>query len=347
MADEGVEALLLSVGSDLPYLTGYRAMPLERLTMAIVRSSGPVTLVVPRLEAPRVEPADFVDVIPWDETDDPVAIVSASLEAPRRVAVGDETWSSFLLRLQDRLPGTRFVAASPLMSRVRIHKDATEIQSLRDAAAAADRVADRLASTRFSGRAERDLAAEVGSLLIEEGCNAVSFVIVAAGPNSASPHHEPGTRVMEEGDAVVVDFGGDVGGYHSDTTRTFHIGEPADRFRHVHDVVRQAQAAGVAAVAPGVPAEAVDRATRLVIEEAGFGEFFIHRTGHGIGMDVHEDPYIVEGNDARLEAGMAFSVEPGIYLPGELGVRIEDIVVVTAEGAEQLNTSDRGIRVVS
>ncbi|NNC76245.1 MAG: aminopeptidase P family protein [Acidimicrobiia bacterium] len=348
MAESNVDQLLLSIGSDLPYLTGYRAMPLERLTMAVVGASGPVTLVVPRLEAPRVDAREpgFLDVVPWDETDDPVALVADVVGTAGRVALGDETWSTFLLQLQDSLAEAQFVAASPLMAQVRIIKDDGELTALRLSAHAADRVADRLAATVFSNRSERDLAAMVGAMLLEEGCDAVSFVIVASGPNSASPHHEPGERVIQGGDAVIVDFGGSVRGYHSDTTRTFHVGEPPARFTRMHDVVEEAQRAGVAAVETGVTAQSVDRAARSVINEAGFGDYFIHRTGHGIGLDVHETPYIVEGNDLQLAPGMTFSVEPGIYVPGEFGVRIEDIVAVVDEGADRLNISDRSVRIV-
>lgn len=347
MRDHGVDALCLSVGNDLPYVTGYRAMASERLTMAVIRPDGPVALVVPLLEEPRVERREGLEVIAWTETDDPIALVTARLSGARTVAVGDETWARFVLALQAASPETTFVPASPLTAAGRVRKEPEEIDALRAAAAAADRVVERLAGTRFSGRTERDLAAEIGRYLLDEGCEAVSFVIVAAGPNSASPHHEPGSRVMEPGDAVVVDFGGSVDGYHSDTTRTFHIGPPSAAYVEAHDVLQRAQEAGRNAVAVGVPAESVDAAARTVISEAGFEEHFIHRTGHGIGLDIHEAPYLVAGNGTPLEAGMAFSVEPGIYLPGRFGMRIEDIVVVTANGPDVLNTTDRGVRIVA
>jgi D-alanyl-D-alanine dipeptidase len=225
-------------------------------------------------------------------------------------------------------------------------KEPAEIGLLRRAGASADRVAGLLADHRFGGKTENQISREVGALLEANGTDVATFAIVAAGPNGASPHHEPGNRIVGDGDAIVLDFGGKVGGYGSDTTRMFHVGEPSSRYREVHDIVLAAQQAGIAAVRPGVAAESVDRATRQPIVDAGYGEFFIHRTGHGIGLDGHEDPYIVEGNSQELVAGMAFSIEPGVYLPGEFGVRIEDIVVCTTEGVERMNQSDRRVVIV-
>jgi Xaa-Pro aminopeptidase len=341
MAERGIDVALLSVGADLPYFTGYEAMPLERLTMLVLPVAGDANLVVPRLEAPRVtELSGVFSIRPWDETEDPVEIVAGLAGRPARVVIGDQTWSMFLLRLQQRL-GASFESASPLTRELRMRKDRVELECLRRAAAAADRVAARLGSLRFSGRSEREVAALVSGWLVEEGHDRASFAIVGSGPNGASPHHESGDRGISSGDAVVVDFGGRLCGYNSDTTRTFFVGEPAGRVADVFSVVHRAQEAAVAAVRPGAAAQEIDRAARSVIEEAGYGQYFVHRTGHGIGLDVHEDPYIVEGNSLLLEEGMTFSIEPGVYLPGEFGVRIEDIVAVTPGGVERLNTSAR------
>jgi Xaa-Pro aminopeptidase len=340
MGERGVDALLLSVGADLPYFTGYRAMPLERLTMLVLPAEGPATLVVPALEAPRVFPhPEAFCLEPWDEGEDPVAQVARQCRPGGRFGVGDGTWAVFLLALQQRLPGASFLPASTFTGGLRRRKEAGEVDLLRRAGAAVDRVVARLDGTRFSGKTERQLSAEVATMVVEEGHEAATFSIVGSGPNGASPHHEAGDRVMQPGDAVVLDFGGRLQGYHSDITRTFFVGDPPGRFCEVYDVVRAAQEAGVAAARPGVPAQEVDRAARRVITEAGFGPFFMHRTGHGIGLEEHEAPYIVEGNGEALEPGTAFSVEPGIYLPGEFGVRIEDCVVMTGEGAERLNTA--------
>lgn len=342
-----VDALALSVGADLPYLTGYTAMPLERLTMLVVPRVGEATLVVPQLEAPRVEPhPDVFAIRPWSETEDPIGIVAGLLAGARRVAIGDQTWATFLLQLQERLPEVSFTPASQIIAELRMRKDLDEVALLRAAGAAADRVAELLASERFAGRTERQISRLIADLLVAEGHDTADFAIVAAGPNGASPHHEPTDRTIEPGDAVVCDFGGSYRGYHSDTTRMFVVGEPPDGFVEAFEVLRVAQDLAVAAVRPGVTAESVDAVARGVIADAGYGEYFIHRTGHGIGLDVHEHPYIVAGDSTVLEPGMTFSIEPGIYLPGRFGMRIEDIVAVTTDGAERLNQSARDVVVV-
>lgn len=334
--------MLLSVGSDLPYLTGYTAMPLERLTMLVVTEHD-ATLVVPGLEAPRVDPGPF-DVEPWDETENPIEIVTRLAGRPTIAAIGDQTWSVFLVHLLARMPETTFLPTSVVMSELRIRKSEDEIARLRAAGEAVDRVLSRIPSgVRFSGRTERDVSRDIIDMTLEEGHQTAQFWIVASGPNAASPHHEPGERIIQSGDVVIVDFGGKLDGYCSDVSRTFSVGEPSERAVEVHAVVAEAQAAGRAAAAVGTPCEDVDAACRRVIADAGYGEFFIHRTGHGIGMDGHEAPYLVEGNGRRLESGMAFSIEPGIYLPGELGVRIEDICVASDDGLLVLNQADRSL----
>ena len=345
MDHDGVDRVLLSVGADLPYFTGYEAMPLERLTMLVVDRESEVVLVVPQLEAPRVEPGPF-ETRPWSETEDPLGIVGDLCKGAESIAIGDQTWSIFLLGLQERLPTVTFQSATPLTRKLRVRKDPEEIDRLRVAAAGVDRVVQRLKEVRFSGRSERDLARQVTAMTLEEDHDQALFWIVASGPNSASPHHEPGERVIENGDLVVVDFGGRHGGYCSDSTRTFSVGEPSTRQREIHDVVYRAQQAATAAVHPGISASAVDREARNVVVDAGYGEYFIHRTGHGIGLEGHEHPYLVEGNEEQLEPGMCFSIEPGVYLPGQFGVRIEDIVTVTETGVEVLNNSNRGLEVV-
>jgi Xaa-Pro aminopeptidase len=338
--------MLLSVGSDLPYLTGYTAMPLERLTMLVVTEND-ATLVVPALEAPRVEPGPF-GIVPWQETENPIEIATRLAGRPTIAAIGDQTWSVFLVNMLARMPETTFVPASVVMSELRIRKSADEVARLKAAAEAADRVLSRIPSgVRFSGRTERDVSRDIIEMTLEEGHETAQFWIVASGPNAASPHHEPGERTIEHGDVVIVDFGGELGGYCSDVSRTFSVGEPSDRAVEVHAIVAEAQAAGRAAAMVGTPCEEIDAACRQVIADAGFGEFFIHRTGHGIGMDGHEAPYLVEGNERLLEPGMAFSIEPGIYLPGELGVRIEDICVAGDDGLLVLNQADRTLLTVT
>ncbi len=346
MRTGGIDAVLLSVGSDLPYFTGYEAMVNERLTMLVVPGEGEATMLIPRLEAPRV-PAGSFQLVPWDETEDPIALAARMIPGARRVGIGDHTWSFFLLGLQRQLETVTWAPASALTRQLRMRKDAAEIAALRAAAHGVDRVMGRIPSeVRFAGRTEIEVSRDLARMTIEEGHEVSSFAIVAAGPNGASPHHEPGDRVIESGDLVVCDFGGRVDGYYSDSTRTFSVGDPSDRQREVHELVAAATQAARHAVAPGLECQEVDRAARAVIDGAGYGDYFIHRTGHGIGLETHEHPYMVEGNDLALEPGMAFSIEPGIYLPGEFGVRIEDIAVCGDSGADVLNESQRGLVVV-
>jgi Xaa-Pro aminopeptidase len=283
----------------------------------------------------------------WSETDDPIGIVGSLLGDAGTVLIGDETWSRFLIDIQEVNPVRSFAKASDLMSGLRMVKSPAEIAKLRAAASTVDDVVGQMGQVRFSGRTESDVAREITERTISGGHETMEFWIVASGPNGASPHHEPGDRVIEHGDAVVVDFGGHESGYASDTTRMFVVGEPPYGFDDAFDVLRSAQAAAVEHVKPGVTAESVDAAARDIITQAGYGELFIHRTGHGVGMDTHEHPYIVDGNGQVLENGMAFSIEPGIYNPGEWGMRIEDIVTVTETGVERLNRSDRHYRIVS
>jgi Xaa-Pro aminopeptidase len=354
MADAGVDVLLLSVGPDLPYLTGYRAMPLERLTMLVLLRDGDASLVVPRLEAPRVvERPEVFSIMPWAETDDPVAIVAGLVGAAGTVAVGDHTWARFVLDLQVALPGARFSKASGVTGPLRAVKDAAEVEALRGAATAVDRIAADLQAGEIPlvGRTEAEVSAELGRRIVAEGHQHVNFAIVAAGPNAASPHHEAGERVIAPGDVVLCDFGGtmvdgDGVGYCSDITRCVHVGEPPAEVADAYAVLHEAQRAAVAAAVVGTPCEQVDEVARGIIAGAGYGDRFIHRTGHGIGVEEHEDPYIVAGNATVLVPGHAFSVEPGIYVPGRFGLRLEDIVVAAPGGPDELNRADHALAVV-
>ena len=349
MAARGVDAMILSLGHDLPYLTGYHAMPLERLTLLVVPREGTVSLLIPRLEAPRVVPMPSVfTVVPWDETQDPVALAHELLGPSRTVAVGDQMWSRFLVDLIVHRADTRWVRSVEVMEPLRSRKDAAEIEALRRAGAAADRVAAQLHAGEIPlvGRTEAEVSADISARLIAQGHDKVNFAIVAAGENAASPHHHPGDRVIRHGEIVLCDFGGTMDGYCSDITRCVHIGEPPEEIVRAYEVLRRAQAAGVAAGRTGVACQEVDRVTRAIIADAGYGEWFVHRTGHGIGMEEHEDPYMVEGNETPIEAGHAYSVEPGIYIPGKWGMRLEDIVVATESGPESMNHADHGLVVL-
>jgi Xaa-Pro aminopeptidase len=350
MADTSVDALLLSVGPDLPYLTGYEAMPLERLTMLVLPRDGEATLVVPRLEAPRVVERPEFTVRPWGETEDPIAIVGGLLDAKGRLAIGDRTWARFVVDLQHALPDATWSKASAVVGPLRARKDAAEVAALRTAGAAVDRIAAELqrGEIELVGRTEAQVSAELGRRILAEGHHRVNFAIVAAGANAASPHHEPGGRVITEGEVVLCDFGGtlldeDGIGYCSDITRCVFIGDPAPEVAEAYAVLLEAQQAAVAAAVVGTSCEEVDATARRIITDAGWGEQFIHRTGHGIGIEEHEDPYIVTGNATALEPGHAFSIEPGIYVEGQFGFRLEDIVVASAAGPDPLNAADHDL----
>ncbi len=347
MDERGVDCLFLPLGSDLRYLTGYSAMALERPTVLVLPLDGDPVLVVPALEAPGV-PAGPFEVSRWVDGDDPIPVIVRAARRPTVAGIGDEARAVLLLELFAHLTDTTFIPASRVTAEVRMRKDPVEIATLRSAAEAVDRAVARLATeVRFVGRAETAIARDAAELLVECGHDRALFTIVGSGPDSASPHHDPGDRVVAEGDIVVVDMGGARDGYCSDLTRTFAAGPPSSEAVAVHAAVAAAQEAARAAVASGVAAGAVDRAARAVIEKAGLGHRFIHRTGHGIGLDIHEEPYIVVGNERLLEPGMVFSLEPGVYLPDRLGVRIEDIVVVTETGSETLNRADRSLLAVA
>ncbi len=353
-----IDALLIGVGPDLRYLTGYVALPLERLTMLVVRARGPVRLVVPRLEATpaRACPAvasGLVEVVTWEETDDPHALVASLVRESRRVAVSATLWAVHVLALGDRLPETRFGLASEVLRGLRITKDEDELALLRTAAHAADRVVAAIAAGPLVGRTEADVAREVRERLVAEGHERATFAIVGSGPNSASPHHEASERVIRAGEPIVLDIGGSYGGYSSDITRTLWVtgGDaalgPDAEFLRLFEVLRAAQAEATSAVRPGIAAERVDAVARDAIGEAGFGDRFIHRTGHGIGLEEHEEPYLVAGNTEPLPVGAVFSIEPGIYIDGRYGARIEDIVACGASGPDPLNEAPRDLYVVT
>jgi Xaa-Pro aminopeptidase len=306
------------------------------------------TLVVARLEAPRVEERpDVFSVRAWEETEDPVAIVADLIpNRARRVAVGDQTWARFVLDLQRERPGIEWRRGSEVTAALRIVKDAAEIDALAQAAHAVDDVALAMRDRPFAGRTEAEVSRELVDRMLAAGHERANFAIVAAGTNAASPHHDAGDRMIVEGDVVLCDFGGTMGGYCSDITRMFAVGEPAAEVRETYAVLVEAQERAVQAAQIGASCADVDRVARAVIAAAGLGDCFIHRTGHGIGVDAHEDPYLVAGNDQPLQPGYAFSIEPGIYLPGRFGLRLEDIVVATGDGPERLNHAPRDLAVV-
>ncbi len=354
MDTHGCDVLVLSVGADLPWLIGYEAMPLERPTLLVVHRDELPTLLVPELERPRVvERPGLFHVVGWSEHEDPIVVAAGLCRGVHRMAVGDQMWSRFLVDLLAHLPSVQLRRASEITGPLRAVKDAEELEVLRTAGAAVDRViaAVHAGEVALVGRTEAEIAADLGRRLLAEGHHRVNFTIVAAGDNAASPHHEAGDRVVETGEQVLFDIGGTVldasgVGYCSDTTRCVSMGEPAAEVAEAYAVLEEAQAAAVRAAVVGARACDVDAAARSVIVAAGHGDAFVHRTGHGIGVEAHEDPYIVASNEEPLVAGNAFSIEPGIYHAGRFGLRLEDIVLAEAAGPEAVNRTDRSLVVV-
>jgi Xaa-Pro aminopeptidase len=349
MRTRGVDALLVGPSADLRYLVGYNALPLERLTMLVLPAEGSPSLLVPELEEARAVECGADRVAPlttWAETEDPIGLVRAALADAGAdtgtLALQDRLWTTFTLSLQAAMPDASWIAGREVMRRLRLRKSPDEVRALREVGAAIDAVHARVPELLRPGRSEVEVGRDIAELILEDH-DEVNFVIVASGPNGASPHHETGGRRLEVGDAVVVDIGGTRAGYCSDVTRDYAVGRVPEGYAALHEVLERAQEAAVQAVRPGVTAASIDAAARDLIAEAGHGDHFIHRTGHGIGVEEHEEPWIAPGNDDPVAAGMAFSIEPGIYVPGRYGARIEDIVVVTEDGVERVNHRPREV----
>ena len=350
-AEAGLTGVLVTPGPDLVYFTGYQPVAItERITLLVLQASRDPGMIVPVLERPDAQAAPgagAVSLTDWSDGSDPYAATAALLDPRGSYAISDSAWAMHLLGLQQALPESRYVSMTSALPMLRAVKDADELERLAAAGAAADATFEQIVGMRFAGRGERDIGADLAGLLRDHGHSEVDFTVVGSGPNGANPHHEMSERTIEQGDMVVLDFGGLQDGYGSDTTRTVHVGEPTEEEREVFEVVRQAQQAAFEAVQPGIACQEIDRVARKVITEAGYGEYFIHRTGHGIGLTTHEPPYMVEGETRPLEPGMCFSIEPGIYLPGRFGVRIEDIVTVTEDAGRRLNNTSHDLRIVS
>jgi Xaa-Pro aminopeptidase len=350
-AKAGIDALIVSPGPDLRYLTGYDAIPLERLTALVLPAEGEAVLVVPKLERPAALASHAGDldltIVDWAETDDPYALIARMLPSDAKVALDNHMWAEKVLRLRAAAPSAVQSLAGDLLRELRMRKSADEVASLKCAGEAIDRVHAEVGQWLRAGRTEREVGRDIADAIIAAGHVRVDFVIVASGPNGASPHHELSDRVIEPGDAVVVDIGGTMpDGYCSDETRMYSVGQPSALFLERYEVLQAAQLAAVEHVRPGVTCESVDAAARRVLDEAGLGDLFIHRTGHGIGLESHEEPYIVSGNTELVEEGFAFSIEPGFYESGVHGARIEDIVVCGAQSAILMNERPRSLIVV-
>lgn len=341
--------VIITPGPDLAWLTGYRPHITERLTMLVLSPDREPTLVVPRLERGDAEESTagpLLSFVDWMDGSDPYEAASTLFRPDAEFGISDSAWALHLLRLRQAMPDVSYRGLSDCLPMLRAVKDAGELARLEAAGAAADAAYRDIIGTRFAGRRETEVAADLAALLRQHGHEQIDFTIVGSGPNGANPHHEAGDRLIQPGDTVVLDFGGLRFGYGSDTTRTVSVGEPGPEVRTVHEIVRQAQEAAVNAVRPGATCEDIDQVARKIIADAGYGDNFIHRTGHGIGVTTHEPPYIVTGEAQPLVPGMCFSVEPGIYFADHFGVRIEDIVTVTEDGVQRLNNTSRVLQTV-
>jgi Xaa-Pro aminopeptidase len=349
--EAGLTGLLVMPGPDLVYFTGYQPSVIsERITILVITAGADPSMIVPILERPDAERAAGAPVVAlsdWTDGSDPYALTAGLLDPRGRYAISDSAWAMHVLALQEALPDSSYTSMTAQLPMLRAIKDADELERLTDAGQAVDAAFERITQLGFAGRRETEVGVDLARLLREQGHSQVDFTVVGSGPNGANPHHEVGERMIEDGDMVVMDFGGIKDGYGSDITRTVHVGEPTDEERQVYEIVRQAQQAGFDAVRPGVACQEVDRAARKVITDAGYGEYFIHRVGHGIGLTTHEPPYMVEGETHPIEPGMCFSIEPGIYLRGRFGVRIEDIVAAGPDGGRRLNNTDHELQIVA
>lgn len=350
MAERDVDLAIIAPSADMYHLIG-RKLPLtERFNAVLMPRAGRPRIIVPRLQSPLVQDlADTFDIAVWDETEYPLALVASYSEAigARSIAVNGHFWSSFLLRLQALHPKVRFVDASPITAAARLHKGKEEIALLEDAGGRFDAIwAEFFAHGRLVGVTERDVVRQIGELVSAQGFDPMAWCDVGSGPNGASPLHHHSDRVIQPGDPVVIDFAATLHGYYMDTCRTPVAGEPDPSFVAIYDVVNAAYEAASHAIRPGVEAQAIDRAARDVIDAAGYGPCFLHRLGHGLGIEAHEEPYIVNGNALKLAPGMVFSNEPGIYIEGRWGVRTENIMLVTEEGGRSFNEATRALTVM-
>jgi Xaa-Pro aminopeptidase len=347
MMRAGVSLTAIAPTDNLRWLLGFAPLYDER-ACALLVSAEHVAMLMPSLNAEQTASrAPSVELVRWADEDGPEAALRETLArvgaaSGGTVAADPEMRADHLLLLQDALDGPLTVDAGHVMWPLREIKDAGELAILSRSAEVADRAIEAAWNACAPGVSELTVAEAINAVFAAAGCEP-EFGIVGSGPNSAFPHHETGGRLLRDGDAVVIDLGAVLEGYHSDITRMAFVGTPTERYRQVHAIVEAAVVAATAGTRPGATCGEVDAAARGVIESAGYGEFFVHRTGHGLGLSGHEPPYVMAGSDVVLRAGMVHSIEPGIYLPGEFGVRLEEIVYVTEDGCERFSALDRDV----
>ncbi len=350
MQKAGAEALVLSPSRDLFYFTGYDGVQTDRAVFWVLcpdRSA----MILPSIEgrAFAQELRGEVECIFWQDGEDPCRIAASYLEAvpgKKRIAVGGRMWCSLFLALQSLLKGCEFFPADGISAGLRATKDESEIEAVRKANQMAERALKQLVNEGFCGKTELALAQRLSALCREEGLGVPSDGLVASGPNGAFPHHKASGRVIRKGDAVLIDFGGSCEGYLSDISRTFAVGSADPLLKEVYALVLRANLAAKQAARPGASGESVDSAGRDVIQAGGYGEYFTHRLGHGLGLDGHEAPCFAQGDKGLLEPGNIVTDEPGIYLPGKFGVRIEDDLLITENGCVSLTSFPRELTIV-
>jgi len=352
MSETKIDVLFLAPSPNMYYLSGFLEEPSERLLSLIIPQSGDPLFIVPELYEQQVRAFSWVEeLVSWKDSQDPNAILSTTMKqvVTRRptIAVDSRMWSRFLLMLLAVAPDARYLDAGLVMNPLRIKKTPEEIALMTRSAEIADTAFTETIRECREGMTEHQVAAKLVNELRELGADSVGFdPVVGSGPNAALPHYRAGDRKLQRGDLVVLDYGCLYRGYNSDITRTIAVGSCDDERKKAYSLVRSAQEKAYQAALWGVEAQSVDRVARDIIENAGYGQFFVHRTGHGIGLEIHEEPYIVAGNSLKLAEGMTFSIEPGIYLPGQYGVRVEDVVVMEAQRARRLNKCDRELRIL-
>ena len=345
MCEKGIDQLVVAAPSSVFYLTGKKVRPGERLLALFLDTHGTRKFFVNELFC--ITEAPGLDLVTYNDTGDPIAIMAEMVNPAGTLGI-EKTWPAhFLISLMERVPGTKIINGSSVIDEVRMIKDPQEIDLMRKSSQINDAVMARLVPMLREGHAEKNLARILGTMFEEQGASGSAyFGIIAYGANAADPHHGSGSALPQEGDSVIMDIGSFYNAYCSDMTRTVFFGEPSEEYKTIYETVRQANCAAERIIKPGVRFCDIDHAARSVIEAAGYGPNFTHRTGHNIGIDVHEYPDVSSANEMPVQEGMIFSIEPGIYIPETVGVRIEDLVLVTADGCEVLNAYDKGMLVV-
>jgi Xaa-Pro aminopeptidase len=345
LGQEGIDCAIFGPTNSMLYLLGGIPHPDERPCLLMVTPDA-VQMLAPKLNADIIASFTDVPMLTWEDSSGPDSALSRSIlgkKSIRTLATDGSMRADFLLAALGHCSPQSTTLADPIIAGLRIVKSLREIEALAEAAAQADRAMQAAFDACTPGATEAEVGWAAEEAFRRDGADRVEFTLIAAGANAAFPHHHSGDKKLQRGEGIIIDIGASLKGYKSDITRTVFLGDPDSEFLDAYDLVRSANTRGRGSVRPGATAEEIDRATRSVIEERVMGDFFIHRTGHGLGLDIHEEPWIQAGNNTSIKEGMVFSVEPGVYVPGRFGIRIEDIVVATQEGCMTLTGFDHAL----